>query len=140
MGFDNSYTLIRSFSQVISPGVRWLRPHTPGAGSLGQPPRQGTRSHMLQLRVPRATAKTHQSQRANTYFKTKRRNCHTVFQSGCATKKGKQKLCVSDFLTRASLRLSLLLCILLYFFQARASVLWPLMLQTHPFTAVSLIK
>ena len=31
--------------------VQWLRLHTPNAESLGSIPGQGTRSHMLQLRV-----------------------------------------------------------------------------------------
>ena len=31
--------------------VPWLRLHAPNAGGLGSGPGQGTRSHMLQLRV-----------------------------------------------------------------------------------------
>ena len=31
--------------------VQWLRLHAPNAGSLGLIPGQGTRSHMMQLRV-----------------------------------------------------------------------------------------
>ncbi|TEA36668.1 hypothetical protein DBR06_SOUSAS310070, partial [Sousa chinensis] len=31
--------------------VQWLRLHTPNAGGPGSIPGQGTRSHMLQLRV-----------------------------------------------------------------------------------------
>ena len=45
--------------------VQWLRLHTPGAGGPGSISGQGTRSHMLQLRVcmmqlrtPQATKKT----------------------------------------------------------------------------------
>ena len=48
---------------------QWLRLLTPNAGGLGSIPSQGTRSHMLQLKVhtsqlkiPHATAKTWQSQ------------------------------------------------------------------------------
>ena len=31
--------------------IQWLRLYTPNAGGLGKIPSQGTRSHMLQLRV-----------------------------------------------------------------------------------------
>ncbi|TEA29726.1 hypothetical protein DBR06_SOUSAS510336, partial [Sousa chinensis] len=31
--------------------VQWLRVHTPNAGGSGSIPGQGTRSHMLQLKV-----------------------------------------------------------------------------------------
>ena len=39
---------------MVSPDflmVQWLRLHAPNAGGLGSIPGQGTRSHMLQLRV-----------------------------------------------------------------------------------------
>ena len=56
--------------------VQWLRLHAPNAGRPGSIPGQGTRSHMLQLRVCvpqikmlRATAKTWHSQiNKNKYF------------------------------------------------------------------------
>ena len=38
-------------------GVQWLRLHAPNAGALVSIPRQGTRSHMLQLRVHIAVTK-----------------------------------------------------------------------------------
>ena len=54
--------------------VQWLRLHAPNAGGPGSIPGQGTKSHMLQLRVrmpqlkvPRATTKTQHSQ-INKYF------------------------------------------------------------------------
>ena len=37
--------------QGLSPVVQWLRLCAPNAGGLGSIPGQGTRSHMLQLRV-----------------------------------------------------------------------------------------
>ena len=37
--------------------VQWLRLHTPNAGGLGLIPAQGTRSHMLQLKILHATTK-----------------------------------------------------------------------------------
>ena len=58
--------------------VRWLRLHTPNAGSLGSIPGQGTRSHMPQLRVCmlqqrilHAAMKTQHSQKNKLIFKTK---------------------------------------------------------------------
>ena len=42
--------------------VQWLRLHDPNAGGLGSIPGQGTRSHMLQLKVPHAATKTQHSQ------------------------------------------------------------------------------
>ncbi|TEA09823.1 hypothetical protein DBR06_SOUSAS29710008, partial [Sousa chinensis] len=38
--------------------VQWLRLHAPNAGGLGSIPGQGTRSHMQQLKILRATTKT----------------------------------------------------------------------------------
>ena len=38
-------------NQGTSLVVQWLRPHTPNAGDLGSIPGQGTRSHMLQLKI-----------------------------------------------------------------------------------------
>ena len=35
--------------------VQWLRLHTPNAGDPGSIPNQGTRSHMLQLKILNAT-------------------------------------------------------------------------------------
>ena len=48
-------TLHNFFKEVYKIGtslakVHWLRLHTPSAGDLGSIPRQGTRSHMLQLK------------------------------------------------------------------------------------------
>ena len=37
--------------------VQWLRLHAPNAGGLDLVPGQGTRSHMLQLKIPRAALK-----------------------------------------------------------------------------------
>ena len=38
--------------------VQWLRLCAPNAGGLGSIPGQGTRSHMPQLKIPRATTMT----------------------------------------------------------------------------------
>ena len=38
--------------------VQWLRLGAPNAGGLGLIPSQGTRSHMQQLKIPCAAAKT----------------------------------------------------------------------------------
>ena len=56
---------------------QWLRPHAPNTGDPGSIPGQGTRSHMLQLRVPMlqlkilgAATKTKHSQiNKNKYLK-----------------------------------------------------------------------
>ena len=45
-----------------SPVVRWLGLCAPNAGGLGSIPGQGTRSHMLQLKILHATIKTRCSQ------------------------------------------------------------------------------
>ncbi|TEA24285.1 hypothetical protein DBR06_SOUSAS26710012, partial [Sousa chinensis] len=37
--------------------VQWLRFHVPKAGGPGSIPGQGTRSHVPQLKIPRATTK-----------------------------------------------------------------------------------
>ena len=37
--------------------VQWFRLHTPNAGDLGLIPDQGTRSHMLQLKISHDTTK-----------------------------------------------------------------------------------
>ena len=37
--------------------AQWLTLYVPNAGSLGLIPGQGTRSHMLQLKIPPATRK-----------------------------------------------------------------------------------
>ena len=42
--------------------VQGPRCHTPNAGGLGSIPSQGTRSHMLQLKISHATAKIQHSQ------------------------------------------------------------------------------
>ena len=42
--------------------VQWLRPHAPNAGDPGSIPGQGTRSHLAQLEVPHAAARTWNSQ------------------------------------------------------------------------------
>ena len=41
--------------------VQWLRLHTPNAGVLSSIPSQGTRTHMLQLKIPHATTKIQHS-------------------------------------------------------------------------------
>ncbi|TEA38804.1 hypothetical protein DBR06_SOUSAS610174, partial [Sousa chinensis] len=38
--------------------VQWLRLHAPSAGGPASIPGQGTRSHMLQLKILHATTKT----------------------------------------------------------------------------------
>ena len=59
----NKTPLMRRYGSSLM--VQWLRLHTPNAGVLGLIPSQGTRSHMLQLRIhtlqvkiPRAVKKT----------------------------------------------------------------------------------
>ena len=42
--------------------VHWLRLRAPNAGGQGLIPGQGTRSHVLQLKIPHAASKTRQSQ------------------------------------------------------------------------------
>ena len=42
--------------------VQWLRLHTPNEGDLGSIPGRGTRSHIPQLKIPRAATKTQSSQ------------------------------------------------------------------------------
>ena len=42
--------------------VQWLRLHAPNAGAPGLIPGQGTRSHMLQLKIFYAATKTQCSQ------------------------------------------------------------------------------
>ena len=37
--------------------IQWLKLHDPRAGGLGSIPGQGTRSHMLQLKIARAATK-----------------------------------------------------------------------------------
>ena len=41
----------------------WLVVHAPSAGGRSLIPGQGTRSHMLQVKIPSATTKTHCSQK-----------------------------------------------------------------------------
>ena len=66
----------RRLSTWISLVVQWLRLHAANAGGLGSIPGQGTRSHMLQLRVhmpqlkiPHTTTKTWHSQISNFFKK-----------------------------------------------------------------------
>ena len=47
-------------SRVVLPW--WLRLHAPNAEGLGSIPSLGTRSHMVQLKVPHATSKAQHSQ------------------------------------------------------------------------------
>ena len=42
--------------------VQWLRLHAPNAGDLGYIPGQGTRSHVLQLKILHAKTETQHSQ------------------------------------------------------------------------------
>ena len=44
-------------------GVQWLRLHIPNIGDPGSIPGQGTRSHMLQLKIPHAATKTQHRER-----------------------------------------------------------------------------
>ena len=53
--------------------VQWLRLRAPNAGGLGSIPGQGTRSHMPQLKILRATTKTQHSQK-NKKKKKKKKN------------------------------------------------------------------
>ena len=63
-------------SLVKTPGpgtslvVQWLRLHAPNAEVLGLIPGQGTISHMLQLKILRATAKIQHRQINNYFLKT----------------------------------------------------------------------
>ena len=53
--------------------AQWLRLCAPNAGDLGLIPGQGTRSHMLQLKILHATTKTQGSQVNNkTHFLKKK--------------------------------------------------------------------
>ena len=56
----------------ISLVVQWLRLHAPNAGVLGLMPGQRTRYHMLQLKIPKATAKTQHNQ-INFFFKKRKK-------------------------------------------------------------------
>ena len=42
--------------------VRWLKLHAPNSGGPGSIPGWGTRSHMLQLKIPHSATKTWHSQ------------------------------------------------------------------------------
>ena len=55
--FVKKWTILRT-----SLAVQWLRLHTPSSGGPGLIPGQGTRSHMLQLKIPHAASKTWCSQ------------------------------------------------------------------------------
>ena len=50
--------------------IQWLRLHTPNAGGRDSIPGQGTRYHMLQLKIFHAATKTQCSQ-INKYFLNK---------------------------------------------------------------------
>ena len=52
-----------------SMAVQWLRPHVPNAESSSSIPGQGTRSYMIQLKIPHATTKI-QCNQINTFYKT----------------------------------------------------------------------
>ena len=49
--FSKCFYLFKIIRHRTSLGVQWLRLHVSNAGGLGSIPGQGTRSHMLQLRV-----------------------------------------------------------------------------------------
>ena len=49
--------------------VHWLRLHAPKAGHLGSIPGQGTRSHMMQLKIPHAATKSWHSQTDKHFLK-----------------------------------------------------------------------
>ena len=49
--YDITYMWNLKYDTGTSLVVQWLRLHAPNAGSLGSISGQGTRSHMLQLRV-----------------------------------------------------------------------------------------
>ena len=95
MWLDNSNTFIRSLSQVTPSGSSGLD-HTFPVQGAWIILRRGTRSHMLQLSIPHATVKTHQSQ-INKYFKTeKRKEIATLFSKVVVPLKKKNKRCVSQ--------------------------------------------
>ena len=48
--------------------IQWLRLHAPKAAGPGSIPGQGTRSLMLQLKIPDATTKTQSSQMHKFFF------------------------------------------------------------------------
>ena len=65
----------------ISLVVQWLRLCIPNAGSLGSIPGQGTRSHMLQLKIPYAAMKT-QCNQINIYNgEKKKRILHSALHT-----------------------------------------------------------
>ena len=53
--------------------VQWPRVCDLSEGGLGSIPGQGTRSHMLQLKIAHATAKSQHHQIKNTFLKVKKR-------------------------------------------------------------------
>ena len=59
--------------------LQWLRLHAPNAGGPGSIPHRGTRSHMLQLKIPRAATKPQCSQ-IDKYFSKKRENWDARYQ------------------------------------------------------------
>ena len=61
----------------ISLVVQWLRFCAPNAGGPGSIPRQGTRSHVLQLKIPHSATKTWSSQ-INIFEK---KNCNLALGS-----------------------------------------------------------
>ena len=56
-----------------------LRLHTPNAAGLGSIPGQGTRSHLLQLKIPHAPTRTQQSQIREFFFLI---NCSELISQG----------------------------------------------------------
>ena len=79
--YNNFWHIFKRFSSGSSLVIQSLRFHPPTAGSPGSIPGQGTRSHMLQLRVHKlewdilsATFKTQHSQ-INKYLKNKNKQC-----------------------------------------------------------------
>ena len=51
--------------------VQWIRLCALNAANLGLIPGQGTRSHVLQLKILHATTQTQHTQIINKYFKNK---------------------------------------------------------------------
>ena len=64
----------KGLSTGTSLAVQWVRLHAPNAGGPGSFPGQGTRSHMLQWKIPHATTKTQHSQINKKILKKKKKD------------------------------------------------------------------
>ena len=75
---ENKFLIITKSERDL--GLSWWSSGwfcSPNAGGLGLIPGQGTRSHMLQIKIPHATTKTWQSQ-INIFLKWKRPGKHIL--------------------------------------------------------------